>query len=249
MAAARWHGTISALRGSGSFTPRYSRRGDRVVTGVMTQRQPSDLRQVDEYSCLTCVVANLLYAWQIIDTPDTKWVDREIGRQLGHAAQRDRARRLLLEQGLSLELVCAYQPERFLSEGVDYLRHYYSQDWDRSWDQYWSTHRLERHRRECLAAQELSTFAGRMQVEYRQPTLADVTDALHRGCLVWISIDNGWGKVDCHAVLVYGQRGNRFDIYSPEISRRGLRQYRRRWLDRMWLRTEGMTAVRRTGAR
>lgn len=248
-AAARWHSTIPALQGFGELPTRYSRRGDRAVSGVRPQRQPLDLRQVDEYSCLTCVVANLLYMWEIIDIPDTWWVDREIGRQPGRAAQRDRARRLLLEQGLSLELVCAYQPERFLREGVDYLRRYYSQDWGRSWDQYWSTPRLERHRRECVAAYELRTFGDRMQVEYRQPTLADVTDALDRGCLVWISVDNGFGEVDCHAVLVYDQRGNTFDIYSPEISRHGLRQYRRRRLDKTWLRTEGMTAVRRTTAR
>jgi hypothetical protein len=237
------------MRRSADFPPRYSRRGDRAVTGVMPRRRPSDLRQVDEYSCLTCVVANLLYVLEVIDTPDTRWIDRELGRQPGRAAQRDRARRLLLEQGLSLELVCAYQPERFLSEGVDYLRRYYSQDWDRSWDQHWSTHRLERHRRECLAAHELSIFGDRMQVEYRPPTLADISNALDRGCLVWISIDNGWGEVDCHAVLVYGQRGNTFDVYSPEISRSGLRQYRRRRLDKRWLRTEGMTAAHRATAR
>ncbi|HZS21280.1 MAG TPA: hypothetical protein VFA63_09855 [Pseudonocardiaceae bacterium] len=198
---------------------------------------------------MTCVVANLLYVLEVVDIPDTGWVDHEIGRHPGRAAQRDRARRLLLEQGLSLELVCAYQPERFLSEGVDYLRRYYSQDWDASWDEYWSTHRLERHRRECLAVRELRIFGDRMRAEYRQPTLADISDALDRGCLVWISIDNGWGEVDCHAVLVYGQRGNTFDVYSPEVSRCGLRQYPRRRLDRIWLRTEGMTTVRRITAR
>lgn len=218
------------------------------MSDVGHQRQPLDLRQVDDYSCLTCVVANALYVLEVIDTPDTWWVDREIGRQPGRAAQRDRARRLLLQQGLSLELLCAYQPERFLREGVDYLRHYYRRDWDRSWDQYWTDHRLERHRRECLAARELSTFGARMHAEYRQPTLADITNALDRGCLVWISVDNGWAEVDCHAVLVYGQRSKTFDIYSPEISRRCLQQYRRRQLDKMWLRTEGMTTVRRATA-
>ncbi|MDQ5856578.1 MAG: hypothetical protein M3302_09815, partial [Actinomycetota bacterium] len=61
--------------------------------------------------------------------------------------------------------------------------------------------------------------------------------------LVWISVDNDWDDVDCHAVLVYGQRGNVFDVYSPEISGSCLQQYRRRRLDRVWLRSEGITTV------
>jgi hypothetical protein len=192
---------------------------------------------------LTCVVANILYVLEVTGNPDTLWVDRELGRQPGCGAQRDRARRFLLEQGLSLKLVCAYQPELFLHEGVGYLRRYYRQEWDSSWDGYWTPDRLERHRRECLAAQELTTFGARMRTEHREPTLGDITSALDRGCLVWISVDNDWGEVDCHAVLLYGQRGNIFDVYSPELSRSCLQHYRRRRLDRVWLRTEGMTTV------
>lgn len=227
--------------------PGYRRLAARVqllaVTGVLPQRRPLDLYQVDDYSCLTCVVANALYVFGVTDTPDTGWVDRELGRQPGCGAQRDRARRLLLQQGLSLHVVCAYEPERFLHEGVDYLRRYYQHEWDSSWDEYWTSHRLQRHRHECLAVHELSTFGARMRTEHRQPSLADITSALDRDCIVWISVDNDWGEVDCHAVLVYGQRGNVFDVYSPELSRSCLQQYRRRRLNRVWLRTEGLTAV------
>ncbi|HEV7453020.1 MAG TPA: hypothetical protein VGO16_16875 [Pseudonocardiaceae bacterium] len=213
------------------------------MTVVMRQREPLDLHQVDDNSCLTCVAANVLYVLGVTDTPDTRWVDREVGREPSCGAQRAGARRFLLQQGLSLHMVCAYEPERFLQEGFDYLRRYYSQEWDSSWDEYWTRHRLERHRRECLAAQELGTFGARMRTEHRQPTLADICGALDRGGLVWVSVDNYWGKVDCHAVLVYGQRGNVFDVYSPEVSHSCLQQYRRRQLDRVWLRGEGMTAV------
>jgi hypothetical protein len=215
----------------------------------MRQREPLDLYQVDDNSCLTCVVANVLYVLGVIDTPDTRWVDRELGRELGCAAQRAVARRFLLQQGLCLHLVCAYEPQRFLREGVDYLRRYYRQDWDSSWDEYWTPHQLERHRRECLAAQELSTFGSRVRTEHRQPTLADIRDALDRGCLVWVSVDNGWGEVGAHAVLIYGQRGTVFDVYSPEVSRRCLRQHRRRQWDKVWLPSEGITAIWRRDAR
>ncbi|MCA1835990.1 MAG: hypothetical protein LC721_06595 [Actinobacteria bacterium] len=211
----------------------------------MHQRTPLDLYQVDDNSCLTCVVANALFVLAVTDIPDTRWVDREIGRLPNCGAQRDRARHFLLQQGLSLQMVCAYEPERFLREGVDYLRRYYRREWDASWDEYWTPHRLERHRHECLAGQELSAFGGRMRTEHRQPTLADITGALDRGCIVWISVDNNWGEVDCHAVLVYGWRGNVFDVYSPELSGSCLQQYRPKRLDRVWLHTEGMTAVRR----
>ncbi len=198
---------------------------------------------MDDNSCLTCVAANILYVLGVTDTLDTRWVDHELGREPGRGAQRAAARRFLLEQGLFLHLVCAYEPERFLQEGFDYLRRYYRQEWDPSWDEYWTGHRLERHRRECLAAQELSTVGARMRTEHRQPTLADIRGVLDRGGLVWTSVDNDWGQVDCHAVLVHGRRGNVFDIYSPEVSRDCLQQYRRRHLDKVWLRSEGMTAV------
>jgi hypothetical protein len=214
---------------------------------VPRQREPLDLHQVDDNSCLTCVAANVLYVSGVTDTLNTRWVDREIGREPGCGAQRAGARLFLLRQGLFLHTVCAYEPERFLQEGVDYLRRYYRQEWDSSWDEHWTQHQLERHRRECLAAQELSGFGARMRTEHRQPTLADIRGALDRGRLVWLSVDNDWGEVDCHAVLVYGQRGNVFDVYSPEISRSCLQQYRCRRLDRAWLRSEGMTAVWRGG--
>jgi hypothetical protein len=213
------------------------------VTVVMRRREPLDLHQVDENSCLTCVAANVLYVSGITDTPDTRWVDRELGREPGCGAQRAAARRLLLQQGLSLQMVCAYEPQRFLHEGLDYLRSYYHREWDPSWDKYWTRHRLLQHRHECLATQELSTFGARMRTEHRVPALADIRGALDRGNLVWISVDNDWDDVDCHAVLIYGQRGNVFDVYSPEIARGCLQQYRSRRLDRMWLRSEGITTV------
>jgi hypothetical protein len=214
-----------------------------AVTGAPCQRPPLDLYQVDDYSCLTCVVANLCYVLGIIDIPDTRWVDHAIGRQPGCGARRDRARRFLLQQGLSLHVVCAYEPARFLQEGVDYLRRYYRREWEASWETYWTAQRLEQHRHECLAAQELSSFGAAMRAEYRQPTVADITWALDRGGLVWISIDNGRGEVDCHAVLIYGRHGNTFEIYSPETSRSCLQQHRGRRLEKMWLRTEGMTVI------
>jgi hypothetical protein len=217
--------------------------GGRAVTVVIRRREPLDLHQVDDNSCLTCVTANVLYVLGVTDTSDTQWVDHAVGREPGSGAQRIGARRFLLEQGLCLHLVCAYETELFLQEGFDYLRHYYRQEWDSSWDEYWTPPRLERHRRDCLAAQTLSTFGARMLAEHRQPTLADIRGALDRGCVVWLSVDNEWGTVDCHAVLVYGQRGNVFDVYSPEVSGSCLQQYRRRQLDRIWLRSEGMTAV------
>jgi hypothetical protein len=211
--------------------------------GIVRQQEPLDLRQVDENSCLTCVAANVLYVLGITGTPDTWWVDRELGREPGCGAQRAATRRLLLQQGLALQMVCAYEPERFLQDGLDYLRRYYRQEWDSSWDEYWTRHRLKQHHRECLAERELSTFGARMRTEHRAPTLADLRGALDRGGLVWISVDNDWGEADCHAVLVYGHQSNVFDVYSPEISRSCLQQYRGRRLDKVWLRSEGMTAV------
>ncbi|MGH3872735.1 MAG: hypothetical protein ACRDSR_14720 [Pseudonocardiaceae bacterium] len=155
------------------------------------------------------------------------------------------ARHFLLQQGLALHTVCAYQPEQFLREGLSYLKSYYRQEWDSSWDEHWSPHQLARHHHECLAAQELSAFGAGMRTEHRQPTLADISSALDRGHLVWISVDNRWGEVDCHAILVYGRRRTTFDVYSPEISGSCLQQYHRKQLDKVWLRSEGMTAVRR----
>jgi hypothetical protein len=213
---------------------------------VVIQREPLDLHQVDDNSCLTCVSANVVYVLGVTDTLVTQWVDREVGREPNCGAQRTEARRFLLQQGLCLHLVCAYEPQRFLQEGLDYLRRYYRQAWDSSWDQYWTPHRLERHRRECLAAKELDTFGVRMRTEHRQPTLADIRSALDHGRLVWVSVDNDWGNVDCHAVLVYGQRDNVFDVYSPEVSGSCLQHYRSRQLDKVWLPSEGMTAVWRS---
>jgi hypothetical protein len=216
------------------------------MTIVRHRRQPLDLHQVDERSCLTCVTTNLLYVLGVTDTPDTQWVDHELAREPGCGAQRIETRHFLLRQGLSLLVVGAYEPERFLQEGIDYLRRYYRREWDPSWEEYWTPHQLEWHRRECLVAREWGALGARIRTQHRQPTLADISSALDCGGLVWISVDNGWGEVDCHAVLVYGERGSVFDVYSPEASRSCLQRYRHRRLDKMWLRSEGMTAVWRS---
>lgn len=216
------------------------------MTAVMPQREPLELHQVDEYSCLTCVAANMLHVFGVSHAVDTCWVDREVGREPGREAQRSRVRRFLLQQGMSLHMVSAYEPDRFLREGLDYLRRYYRKEWDSSWDEYWTPHRMEQNRQECLATLELTTFGARVRTEHREPTLADLRDALDCGRLVWISVDNGWDGVGCHAVLVHGRQGTGFDVYSPEVSGSCLRRYRGRRLSRMWLRSEGMTAVWRT---
>lgn len=218
-------------------------RQNRAVTVVVRQRKPLDLRQLDDNSCLTCVAGNLLHVWGLTDTLDLRWVDRELGREPGRAARRPATRRFLLQQGLSLHLVCPYEPERFLLEGPAYLRRYYHQEWDSSWDEYWTPDQLERHRHECLVARELSTFGARMRTEHRRPTLADIQDALDRGRVVWVSVTADRDVEGCHAVLIHGRRGNVFDVYSPESSRSCLRRYRRRRLERVWLRGEGMTTV------
>ncbi|MGH8574221.1 MAG: hypothetical protein ACREX8_16840 [Gammaproteobacteria bacterium] len=202
---------------------------------------------MDDYSCLTCVAANILFVFGLTDTVDTRWVDREVGREPDCGASRAGVRRFLLQQGLSLHVVCAYDPERFLQEGADYLRRFYHEEWDSSWDEYWTPARLERHRHECRVAHELSEFGARMRTEHREPTLADIRGALACGGVVWVSVDNGWSEVDCHAVLVHGWRGNVLDVYSPEVLGSCLQRYRRRRLDRVWLRSEGMTAVRSVG--
>lgn len=219
----------------------------RLTTAVMTvvtrQRAPLDLPQVDGNSCLTCVAANALYVLGVTKTPHPLWVDREVGREPGSGARRAETRRFLLQQGLSLHVVGTYEPERFLREGLAYLRRYYRQEWDRSWEKHWTPHQLERHRQECLTARELSAFGTRMRTEHRQPTLADIRGALDRNRLVWVSLDNDRGELDCHAVLVYGQRGTVFEVYSPEVSGSCLQRYRRGRLDRAWLRKEGMTTL------
>ncbi len=69
------------------------------MTVVLRQREPLDLHQVDDNSCLTCVTANVLYVLGVTDTLDTRWVDREVGREPGCGAQRAGARRFLLQQG------------------------------------------------------------------------------------------------------------------------------------------------------
>ena len=206
-------------------------------------RVPRNLHQVDDNSCLSCVAANLLYLFGVVERPDPHWVDRQVGRVPGREAQRSAVRRFLLQQGLSLHRVCAYRPERFVQEGIGYLRSYYHQEWDSSWDAYWTPEQLARNRRECLATLELNAYGDRMRTEYREPALADILTVLDRGGVAWISIDNYRGEVACHAVLVYARKRNVFRVYSPELSGNCLRRYRRRRLERVWLRSEGMTAV------
>lgn len=224
-------------------------RRDVAEPTKLRPRVPLNLRQVDEYSCLTCVAANILHILRVADDPDTRWIDREIGRELRREAQRPMVRRFLLRQGLALNLVCSYEPQRFLRDGIRYLRRFYCQEWNSSWEQHWTPHTLQRHQQECLVADELSTFGARMRTEYRQPTLADIHTALDHGQLVMISIDNHGGTVGCHAVLVYGRRRDVFEVYSPEISRNCRQRYRERQLDQVWLRSEGMTAVWRPESR
>lgn len=206
-------------------------------------RKPLNLLQLDDNSCLSCVAANVLYVLGLTDHPDPRRVDREIGREPNCPTQRVRVRRFLLQQGLRLHLVCAYEPERFLREGLAYLRGYYRHEWDAGWDRYWTAQQVERHRFECRAVRELASFGAALRTEHRQPTLVDLHAALGFGRLVWLSVDNASAGVDCHAVLVQRRHLGGFSVYSPENSGNCLRWYRPSRMGRVWLRTEGMTAV------
>lgn len=183
------------------------------------RRPPFPLAQDDEYGCSICTIANLLYMFYALDTPDVSWVNERLHRNPSDDSWSESTGLLLLDQGLSVYCIDEFDNHLFLEQGIHYVRHFYRHLWNDDWEKLHTpdivagaqarVHKLETE----IARRNLPRY-----IETRKPTLDDIVRLVQAGCVVDLSVREGNDDIS-HAVLVYDAYShageNFFSTYYP----------------------------------
>jgi hypothetical protein len=213
-----------------------------------TLREPLDLPQLDRNQCLSCVTAQILHMFDLDEghqgiSQRLRHVDQLLGRDRRQCARRVRVDLLLAQRGLSLRRVGEHDSGRLLAEGVDYLRWYYRDEWSEEWERHCTPEWLAQQREDCFQDRRVRAYPHVID-EHRRPNLGDVRRALDSGQVVVLALAVGQTAM-CHTVLVHGHLGRAFELYEPQHRDTDTTLYSMSasHLRRLWLPSEGMTAI------
>ncbi|HEU5122046.1 MAG TPA: hypothetical protein VFT59_04315 [Candidatus Saccharimonadales bacterium] len=180
------------------------------------RRPPAPLPQNDEYGCVICVVANLLYMFYIHDHPNVHWVNEQLNRKVGDKQFSEPSPLLLLNQGLSVYGISEFDNRAYIHHGIAYLKYFYRDLWNEEWDELNTPEAVAIAQARILkletevAARNLSRY-----IESRKPTIEDIARLVRAGCVVDLAAREGSCAMS-HAVLIYdvGSDGY-FSVYDP----------------------------------
>jgi hypothetical protein len=166
----------------------------------------------DEGSCEICVVANVLHMYGVIDQPDLRWLDQQLGRKLGQPLDGGVATDFLLQMGFHIHRIAEkrFDEYRFLREGLAYLREFLGKSWTTSHSRFWTQAMVAQRQRSVMKSVEIrKEFQNRVTFQIgKNPTVEDIQQQLAQGRVVAAT----WGKeAIAHAVLVcgYGEQDGR----------------------------------------
>lgn len=192
-------------------------------------------RQSDGRSCVPSALAYLMFR---IDAPEPFWhpetMDTVLGRAPGQLTEHFQAGVLsLLEQGAKVQSVTAYDSQRFIDEGLDYLADYCTSNRDSSGSyvtddpemffDYWTSDRIEKHKAyESEFLEKAATYGDQYQLVQKHPQLTDLTSAVSMGGMVLHTAPSTLGHGTAHARVAlanYTQRPDRSIIlFENEIN-------------------------------
>lgn len=171
-------------------------------------RPPIDLHQRQTYDGVTCMVAQVMHVFGLIKgRPDLRAIDLAARKLSTEPALSDADAYLyLLGQGFRLTGITSYDPQRFLREGVGYLRERYGREWGPEHEAHFTAVEV-RHLQE--AAQQYEAHAGihqeqkRLLLVRRQANRQDIGTLLRGGWIVDMTAELGHrGRVQQAGLLI-----------------------------------------------
>lgn len=179
-------------------------------------KRPLLINMLDDMSCETCVITNVLYMYGLIDTPDTRWVDRQLGRKPGEPLDGGAEIDLLLQMGFFVHQIIKkpFDNERFLREGITYWKKFLGLRWTRSHTRYWTEERIAKRQRVIARSIQIRQHFRNQLTEQtgEHPTVDDIRQQLAQGRVVDASFGKG---AICHATLVWKYDAQHLTTYYP----------------------------------
>lgn len=190
------------------------------------RRPPVHLPQYDEYGCVMCVTANILYMYYALDHPDVDWVNKQLKRRVGDSQWSESSVLLLLSRGLSVYGISEFSHQAFIEYGGDYLKHFYRDLWHEQWNLV--------HTPESIAFQQARIAKTEVEIarrnlpryiDPRKPTTDDIITLIppNGNCVVDLAVRYKKDPIT-HAVLVHESEyeGRFLKIYDPSSNHRTL---------------------------
>lgn len=221
-------------------TPEHSRR--KIVS---RWREPYPLLQPEPNACMSCVTAQILYMAGKTDTPDVGTIDAVIGRKPGQPGDPNAAYLHILDQGLQVTSIVQFDEDRYIKEGISYLKEYYQNEWNRSYDAYFTRKVVRRDQRNRKTYREkYANYAALYSEEKRKPDLSDIENLLRQDYLVDIRIKES-ADISRHAVLAYGMTDTGdFKLYNPQFDSDGIMPATKDYLSSVFLPNDGIIGIR-----
>lgn len=181
----------------------------------MLLRPPVELTMIDEWSCTTCVAAQVLYMFGKLEPPfDLPAIDRRIGRTPGQPCDSGGYYLEWLRHGLNITGITDFDTDRSLGpDGLAYVHEYYADKPDllRTITPERFLQQQEHTRRyQTIAAQ----LPGKRTPIKRRPVADDIPRLLAQGYpVVLVSFPSSRG---IHFVIAYGMEPPRqVKLYDP----------------------------------
>ncbi len=177
---------------------------------------PLDLWQPERNACLTCCVANVFYMAGLENEPDLAKLDRQLGRQPGQSVYESAAYLYLLKLGFQISTISPWDTQRYLLQGLSYIREFYADEWTDELEQFFTPQQVAN--RQQVVRQELTAFAAygqQLQSKIATPTLEDIRNLLRQG-VVCLAVEGSSSRAP-HATLAYAISSNSIWLYKPNF--------------------------------
>ena len=181
-------------------------------------RDPVELYMPDQNSCVSCVVANILFMYGKSTEPVVQSIDKELERKTGEPLVINTAYLYLLRQGFSMDFVDEFDEEAFIDQGLPYLKEFYKDTWTGpSFDNYWTPEKVrERQEARRMSMQEFNAYGDKTTSTIKTPTIGDIDGFLDEGKVVLVTVESGNDNGLTHATLVHGRDAEGYyKLYSP----------------------------------
>jgi hypothetical protein len=195
------------------------------------RRKPMPLRQLDEYSCYTNVIAQIRWMFGtsgLRGAAAVREVDRLTGRRPGRPSGMQSQLLLLAREGYRITEFSGPEVDltRLRAEGVTYMRELIGPDWEPGCEDFWTPERVARYARSVAVyhsrfAREFTPYLGQVTLARLRPRERYAARLIDAGCVIAALLDNG-DAGSSHAALLYGRDSQGFLGYVPDIGGGGL---------------------------
>ncbi len=195
------------------------------------RRKPMPLRQLDEYSCYTNVIAQIRWMFGtsgLRGAAAVREVDRLTGRRPGRPSGMQSQLLLLAREGYRITEFSGPEVDlaRLRNEGAAYMRERFGAAWEPEYEDWWTPERIATYARRVTAYRQrfnrqFTPYLGQIVLARLCPRERYAGRLIDAGCVIAALLDTG-DAASTHAALLYGHDRQGFLAYVPDTEDGGL---------------------------